>query len=202
MPARKSPLERPRRARSGARAIPVAPLAFLAFGVVLAAACETVRAHEVTIVDGATTTRFATTSAIGEYVELPGLRNELRLTLANYPLSCERWVTPKGGDVSLSLTIVTPPDVKPAPGNYPWSGLPDKQAPLHDPYVLPKALLGDRSRLFEPGGGLKLSAVSLDLHGSVVGAMAFEYPGDGARPATRIDGGFEVKICRSSPAAH
>jgi hypothetical protein len=192
MPARKSPLERLRRAARGARP--------LALGVALAA-CDTVRAHEVTIVDGATTTRFAAQSAIGEYVELPGLRNELRLTLANYPLACERWTPPKAGEVALSLTIVLPPDVKPAPGSYAWSGLPSKDVPPHEAYVLPKALFGDHSRVFEPGGGLKLSSVSVDLHGVVSGALAFEYPGEGARPATRIDGGFEVKICRSAPAA-
>jgi hypothetical protein len=164
--------------------------------------CDSARLHDVTIVDGAGTTHLSTKTAFAEYVELPGVRNELRITLANYPVSCERWTAPRDGEIALSITIVTPAETRPAAASYPWSGLPPKEGPLKDAYALPKALLGPESRLFEPGGAARLSSVSLDLHGLVVGALAFEYPGDGSRPATRIDGGFEAKICRSTLAAH
>jgi len=164
--------------------------------------CEPSRTHDITIVDGADTTRFATKSAFAEYVELPGLRNELRITLASYSVSCEHWSPPKDGEFALSLTIVTPAEQRPVPGSYAWTGLPARDQLLHEAYALPKALLGAHSRLFEPGGALRLGAVSLDLHTSVIGALAFEYPGDGNRPATRIDGGFEAKICRSSISSH
>jgi hypothetical protein len=188
MRVRKSPLEPFRRATLG-----------LALSVI-PAACEPARVHDVTIVDGASTTRFATKSAFAEYVELPGVRNELRVTLANYPVSCEHWAVPKSGEVALTITIVTPSEARPVPASYAWTGLPSREEPLHAAYSLPKALLGERSRLFEPGGAVRLTAAALELHGSVTGALAFEYPGDGTRPATRIDGGFEAKICRSSVA--
>jgi hypothetical protein len=53
-----------------------------------------------------------------------------------------------------------------------------------------------RSRLFEPGGTIRLTAIQIDPHGAVSGTLAFEFPGEGDRPATRIDGGFEAKMCR------
>jgi hypothetical protein len=163
--------------------------------------CEPSSAHELTIVDGADTIRFPATSAFAEYVELPGVRNELRIMLASYPLSCEHWEAPKEGQYALSITVVTPAAQKPAPASYPWTGLPPRDQPVQEGYALPKALLGGHSRLFDPGGAVRLGAVAVDLHASVVGALAFEYPGDGNRPATRIDGGFEAKICRSAIAA-
>jgi hypothetical protein len=172
-------------------------LSALAFG------CDPARVHDVTIVDGATSTRFTARSAFAEYVELPGARNELRVTLASYGVSCEHWAPPKEGEQALVFTIVTPAEQKPVPASYPWTGIPPRDQPVpHEGYALPKALLGPRSRLFEPGGAVRLSAVSLDLHASVIGSLALEYPGDGNRPATRIDGGFEAKICRSSVATH
>ena len=88
-----------------------------AFGLVILGAlvgCEPSHTHDITIVDGANTTRFTTKSAFAEYVELPGLRNELRITLASYPASCEHWEAPKDGETALSVTIVTPADQRPA----------------------------------------------------------------------------------------
>jgi hypothetical protein len=169
----------------------------------MALACEPSRAHDVTIVDGSETTHFTTKSAFAEYVELPGARNELRITLASYTVSCEHWVAPKDGELALLVTVVTPADQKPAPASYAWTGIPPHDQPIpHEGYALPKALLGSHSRLFDPGGSVRLATVSLDLHTALTGALAFEYPGDGNRPATRIDGVFEAKICRSSVAAH
>ncbi len=182
----------------GARKSACVCLYLLGVGVV---ACEPSHIHDLSIVDGADTIHFGTTTAFAEYVELPGAHNELRITLASYPLSCEHWEPPKEGQYALSIVVVTPAAQKPAPASYPWAGLPPRDQPVQEPYAMPKLLLGGHSRLFEPGGALRLGAVPLDLHAWVVGALAFEYPGDGNRPATRIDGGFEAKICRSAIAA-
>lgn len=179
------------------------PASLLAVGAAASLlSCEASRVHDITIVEGADTLHLQTKSAFAEYVELPGVQNELRITLASYELSCEQWAPPKDGQSALTLTIVTPAEQKPGPASYPWTGLPARDQPLHEAYALPKALVGSHSRLFEPGGAVRLTAVGLDLHASVVGALAFEYPGDGNRPATRIDGGFEAKICRSAPTPH
>jgi len=164
----------------------------------IASACNERRSHEITITDGAATTRFSTKSELAEYVELPGDHDELRLTLAGYNASCERWVPPGEGESSLTLVIVTPPNAPPAPGAYEWSGIPKPEDGLHAPYVLPKAHFGPRSRLFEPGGAARLTKVQLDPHGVIAGTLAFEFPGAPDRPATRIDGNFEARLCRLS----
>jgi hypothetical protein len=164
--------------------------------------CEQRRSHEITIIDGASTTRFSTLSEFAEYVELPGDHNELRLTLAGYAASCEKWVPPAEGETAVTVTIVSLPDTPPAVGTYNWSGVPKPDEPLHAGYALPKAHFGARSRLFEPGGSVRLTAAQLDTHGLVAGTLAFEFPGETDRPATRIDGRFEARICGLSVASH
>lgn len=167
----------------------------------LAIACNERRAHEITITDGAATTRFSTRSELAEYVELPGDHGELTVTLASYTASCERWVPPAQGETSMTLVIVTPAKTPPAPGAYEWSGVPNPEEPLGAPYALPKAHFGSRSRLFEPGGAVRLTKVQLDPHGTISGTLAFEFAGAADRPATRIDGNFEARLCRLSVPA-
>jgi hypothetical protein len=166
----------------------------------LTAGCERPPAHELTVVDGVTTTRFRIRSAYAEYVDLPGLRSELRLTFASYAVSCERWIPPRDGDSAVTVVIALPADSHPTATSYPWAGMPPQGEPLHEAHALPKALLGSRSRLFEPGGSIRLSAVQLDPHGSVSGILAFEFPGDSEHPLTRVDGAFDAKMCRVTTA--
>jgi hypothetical protein len=170
----------------------------VALCAVVASGCEERRTHEITIIDGATTTRFSTQSEFAEYVELPGDHNELRLTLASYPASCERWVPAAEGQMAVTVVVVAPPDTPLALGPYNWSGLPKPDEPLRVGYALPKAQFGSRSRLFEPGGAIRLAAAQLDPHGTVSGTLAFEFPGETERPATRIDGTFQARVCRVS----
>ena len=171
-----------------------------ACGLVLASGCSRKAPSQITVIDGDRTTRFPVKSAFAEYVELPAERNELRLTLADHPVSCERWTPPKEGEAAVTIVVVMPPDVRPSVSTYGWTGLPAPGEPLRAAYALPKALIGSQSRLFEPGGSLRLSAVQLDVHGTVSGTLAFEFPGQGDRPATRVDGSFEAKMCRYAPA--
>lgn len=161
--------------------------------------CGPSRDQAVSLVDGATATRFPVQSAYAEYIELPGMRNELRLTLADYAVSCERWIPPKEGTHALTLVVATPSKDPPKVGSYAWTGV-VPEGPLAEPYALPKVLIGDRSRLFEPGGMVRLTEVGLDAHGTIRGTLAFEFPGDANRPATRITGNFEAKMCRWAPA--
>lgn len=158
--------------------------------------CEQRRTHEITITEGPSTTRFSTQSELAEYVEVPGDHSELRLTLASYMASCERWVAPRDGESSITVTVISPADTPPTPGIYNWGGLPKLDEPLRVGYALPKAHLGSRSRVFEPGGSVRLSTLQLDAHGFVSGTLAFEFPGEADRPATRVEGKFEAKVCR------
>jgi hypothetical protein len=158
--------------------------------------CERASAHEIALVEGTATTRFTISSAFAEYLELPGSRNELRITLADYPVSCERWVPPKDAQTAVTLVITFPFDTKPAAATYPWAGAPPPAEPLHEAYALPKVQRAGLSRLVEPGGTVQLSTVQLEPRGTISGTLAFEFPGDAERPATRISGGFDAKICR------
>jgi hypothetical protein len=166
--------------------------------LVLGVACDERKVHEITLADGATTTRLTTQSEFAEYISLPGDHNELRLTLSSYPASCDRWTPPAEGQTLLTVVIVLPPEATPAPGSYSWSGIPKADEPLRTSYALPKAHFGPHARLFEPGGAIRLTRVQLDAHGSVAGTLAFEFPGEADRPATRIDGHFEARVCRIS----
>lgn len=62
-------------------------------------------------------------SAFAEYVELPDLRNELRISLTSYETFCDPYRAPGPDDTRVTLTVSTPPSVKPAAGTYPWRGL-------------------------------------------------------------------------------
>ncbi len=163
--------------------------------------CDRASTHEITVVDGASIAHFEVKSAFAEYIEVAGVRDQLTLTLSSYPLSCERWVAPHEGDSALTIVIVSPPGSAPSVGTYPWSGIPAADQPLKEPYALPKAQFGDRSRLFEPGGSVRLTALRLESHGTIAGTVAFEFPGTAESPATRIDGSFDAKVCRLSLAA-
>src|SRR5688500_15408155 len=57
-------------------------------------------------------------SAFGEYVVLPELRQELRLTLASYETSCRAQKLPAEGELALVVTISTPPEQPPAAGSF------------------------------------------------------------------------------------
>lgn len=165
----------------------------------IATGCDERPTHDITITDGPTTTRLTTRSEFAEYLELPDDHNELRLTFASYPLSCDRWVAPVEGQTLVTVVIVLPPGTPPAAGSsYNWSGIPSAEEPLKASYALPKAHIGTRSRLFEPGGAVKLTRAQLDPHGTISGMLAFEFPGEADRPATRIDGSFDARMCRLS----
>jgi hypothetical protein len=176
---------------------------FVACALSLAvSSCDRTAPHQITIIDGASTSRFVVRSAFAEYIELPGYRNELTLTMASYSTSCEHFVPPIDGESALTVVIVLPTDTKPSAAAYSWRGQPVGDEPLHDAYALPKAELGTRSRVFDPGGAVTLSAVQIEPHGTVSGTLAFEYPGDAERPATRVEGSFDAKTCRIALASH
>jgi hypothetical protein len=77
---------------------------------------------------------FRVRSAFAEYVELPEVRNELRISLSNYERFCESPRSPKEDETLFTITVITPPGVAPEAGRYAWLGLdsvlsPDAGAP-------------------------------------------------------------------------
>jgi len=110
-------------------------------------------------------------------------------------------VVPEDGQILLTVTVVAPDEAAIGPGTYAWLRPPppkgdEKPAPVV--HAVPKVHVGARSYLPEPGGGVQLTVVDLGSNGSVQGVLAFDFPGDGKLPATRIQGRFAARICRPS----
>lgn len=135
-------------------------------------------------------------TAFAEYVELPELRRELRITLASYALSCDRYVAPGPGDVLFTLTLDAPASEPFHPGAYPLESAdpPDAGATTRAK-AFAVARQGERGFDFPNGGAVELRAVDLGPTGQVSGVLALEFPGDGTRPPAGAHGKFEAHLC-------
>ena len=144
---------------------------------------------------------FVPVTALAEYLELPESSNELRLTLADYELPCDRFVPPKGQQIHVSVVVVTPAGSRPVPGTYTWAGTHGHGGAANEPqppFARPKALLGGKGHIFQPGGNVRLTRVALGRHGAVWGVFAFEFAGDGEHEATSLTGSFRARVCKSN----
>lgn len=169
----------------------------IALIALVAAACSTERAAPLDLVVGKNPDerlQFTPTESLAEFVEVPDGPSELRLRLAAYPIECGKYVPPTEQQASVSVVVTTPPGQEPTPGTYGWSS-PDAGL-TQQGRALPSARIGRRSYVFEPGGSVRLTRVDLSPDGLVQGLLDFEYPGDGQRPATRLQGRFSAKLCR------
>ena len=147
---------------------------------------------------------FIPEAALAEYLELPGERNELRITLADYAASCDDYVRPGPGQTYVSVVVVEPAGRDVAAGTYAWSGREAHGGTASRPsrpFAMPKVLLASQSHLFPPGGAVRLSRVSLQHEGRVEGVLAFEFAGDRERDATSLRGNFRAKLCKLNRAA-
>ena len=142
-------------------------------------------------------------SAFAEYLVLPDLRNELRITLASYESSCDHYALPRSDETALIVTIATPAATPPGKGAYDWAGhaahggTPERP---ERPYAVPVARVGDRGYEFQPGGSVELKELGLAEGDRVAGLLNFEFPGDGQRAAQGIKGSFSARVCRSNAA--
>lgn len=147
--------------------------------------------------------RFVPKAAFAQYVELPGLANELQITLAGYPASCERFVPPKPGQASVSVLIKTPHGEEPTAKTYPWAGHSAHGGSPAQPkqaYAIPSARIGAASYVFPPGGSVTIKDIRLVANGHVSGELAFEFPGNAASERKSIKGRFHANICRFDEA--
>ena len=135
-------------------------------------------------------------SAFAEYVELPELRRELRITLASYPLSCDRYVAPGPDDLLFVLTLSTPPREALVPTSIPFGVAPASDAGANARVgAFAVARQGERGFDFPSGGTVELRSVDLTPTGSVSGVLSLEFPGDGTRPASGAHGKFDARMC-------
>ncbi len=135
-------------------------------------------------------------TAFAEYVELPELRRELRITLASYALSCDRYVAPGPNDVLFTVTLDAPAAEPFHAGTYPLEGAdaPDAGATTRAK-AFAVARQGEHGFDFPNGGAVELHAIDLGPAGLVSGVLALEFPGDGTRPPAGAHGKFEAHLC-------
>ncbi len=133
---------------------------------------------------------FSPESSLAEYLELPGLRSELRITLAGYALGCEGYESPPGGRPLVSVRIQTPPGQPPGTTRYAWTARSDP------PRAEPSVRIGAHAYSLPPGGSIALSKVDLNADGAIEGDLDFEFPGDGERAPTSLRGRFRAKLCK------
>jgi hypothetical protein len=178
-----------------------------ALSLALGGACRSERQRDVlelVLPDGSgRTLSLAPRSAFAEYVEVPDATNELRITLATHDVSCERYVEPGPDDTVLVVTLKMPPTEKPRAGSFastpPLPGDAGTNA-VSRAYAVPVIRRKERGYALPPGGSMELSFVDLGRTGAVAGAFAFEFPGDGTRPASSVKGKFSARLCRSEEA--
>lgn len=178
---------------------------WLLLGLLLSAsACRAESHGNVSLVLGSAKAEpksFDVRSAFAEYLVLPDLRNELRITLASYEASCENYAPPRSEDAAVIVTVATPAAAPPAPGVYDWAGhaahggTPERP---ERPYAVPVVRLGERGYEFQPGGSVDLKELGTAEGDQVRGLLGFEFPGDGERPAQGIKGSFTARVCRSN----
>ncbi len=147
---------------------------------------------------------FAPKITFAEYVELPNGNDELRVSLANYELSCEGYSPVPEGGVLVVLTFLLPVGQRPVVGTYPWPGLPKGNTPtdtsleLKTPVVMPVIRIGKKSNALLPGGNVDIQRINLERQGEVAGVMRLEQSGGDGQPATRLFGSFTARVCRTS----
>jgi hypothetical protein len=148
---------------------------------------------------GARPREFEIVSSFAEYVELPELRRELRLTFATYPLACDAYRPPPPEELAVLVTVVAPPAEPIAVGTVSF-GTPDI-ADGGVPVVSRRNLSAvirksERAFTLEPGGLLELSHVELAPGGRASGLLALEFPGDARTPASTVRGRFDARLCQ------
>jgi len=167
--------------------------------VTLGCQAEPKPALELTV--GGETTRFEAHTALAEYWELAGQADELRITIASYPISCDVFVPPPEGEVVVTVSVLVPEGKRIALGDYPWTGLDAiREAPRNPaaPYALPFVRIPGRGFPLAPGGAIRIAELEPKIHGRVTGLLSFQGVSEDATAATRLTGRFEAKLCRYS----
>ncbi len=166
--------------------------------------CDKPTAPSVELEVGPERFRFVPRTAFAEYWELPGAPDQLRITLASYSASCDRYRGPEKGEALVTLTLRVPADKSIAPGEFRWKGLEETPGRVEEPGVVPFVRLAHEGRALGSGGSLRLTHFDKSPHGLVEADFAFSAPAgaEGAGEPTRasggLRGGLSVRLCRVS----
>jgi hypothetical protein len=189
---------------SGARRAPTRPALFCAAALALTAnaGCQQEQRASVELTVAGETSRFEIQTALAEYWELAGEADELRVTLASFPISCEKFTPPPEGQAIITVSVLVPEGKRLALGDYPWTGLESLGDTPRQPavaYALPYVRVPGRGFALAPGGAVRVAEFEPRVHGRVAGLLSFQGVSDDAAAATRLSGRFEAKLCRYSP---
>ncbi len=171
----------------------------LALGVTLTCGCRDKEGAEIRLVLGeAETDRadFRPKSALAEHIDVPSVKHELRITLADFEASCDRFVEPEPGQTSITLSLLSPASSPPAPASYDWSGV-APEGPVGTRVAIPSVRLGRRGLVLPGGGSLRLTRVDLEAGGGVDGVLDFESAASAEQPSTSLRGRLSARLCRA-----
>jgi hypothetical protein len=176
----------------------------LAAGLALACRSETTPAIKLRLTGPQLDLQFQPKTALAEYIELPDDHNELRITLASYPTSCEEFISPPDDGALLTIVISVPPDTEPDARSYPYlsrtrSAANAPEPPL-EPSSVPRLRTHKQSHEIPAGGSIQLTRISLERGAVITGSLGYEFAGDQDQGASSISGQFSAEVCRSSRA--
>lgn len=182
------------------------PMGILWLGGSLVLGCQSEEAPRIALEIEGKRLELAPKTALAEYIELPTEPDELRITLATFPMNCSETRAPRPGEVMIALTLRVPKGKELGPGEYEWKGISDDPKGLSEPAVFPFVRLEKEGRLLHPGGKLKLSALDKTTLGLVQGDFDFHrMEGQALIEMTRdplaqgtMRGAFSAKLCRVS----
>jgi hypothetical protein len=146
--------------------------------------------------------RLVPESAFAEFVEHPDAPAELRITLADYPVTCDRYRRPPEGHFLLNVVLETPLGQLPESGAYPFRDPPKPRPDDEEVRAEARASLvlrkGDALETLPPGGILQLTQVKLETAGKVVGTISYAFVGDKNGGPASIEGNFSAEVCRAA----
>ncbi len=161
--------------------------------------CQSATDNEVTIQTGPDTfRRFSPVGAIAEYLEFPTEPDQLRISVANYPLSCDEYRRPQGDQVVVSFLLKAPTGQPLSQGSYFWKGLPAKEAELKEPLVLPYVRFSGGGRSLPPGGQFELISFTPEPFDQVVARSQLRGAEPGASYQIGVTATISARLCRVS----
>jgi hypothetical protein len=162
-----------------------------------ACTCEDTKAPTLHVSSGQATPEpiaFSPKTALVEYVEVSGKKNELIIQLASDEVPCGEFRPAAPDATRVSVTLVLPPGVVPEAKVYTAAPADDGGAATSN--IITTLRVGASSRVLPPGGHLELRTVDLSEGGHLSGILALEFAGTPESEPASVRGRFSARVCR------
>lgn len=137
---------------------------------------------------------FSPKTALVEYVEVAGQKNELIVQLASDEVPCGQFLPAAPDATRVSITLVLPPDATPEAKVY--TAAPPADGGVTLPNIITTLRMGPRSRVLPPGGQIELRSVDLSVGGHVDGILSLEFAGTPDSEPASVRGRFSARVCK------